>query len=63
MSELMLTRLGGPQGSILGSILFDFYVLDLQGQVDQPRFQYADDHHCGAWCKADQRMVGRLKIS
>ena len=43
MSELIQTRFGVPLGSILGPVLFNLYVTDLQGQIEQPCFQYADD--------------------
>ena len=43
MSEPMLARFGVPHGSILGFVLFNLYVTDLQGEMVQPCFQYADD--------------------
>ena len=39
----MLTRFGVPRGSILGPVLFNLYVTDLQGEMVQPCFHYADD--------------------
>ena len=32
-----------PQGSILGPVLFNLYVADLQKKLDCPCYQYADD--------------------
>ena len=68
MSELVLTRFGVPRGSILGLVLFNFYVTDLQGEMELPCFQYADDTATivpipiQLLHKADQRTVAHLKM-
>ena len=42
-SDLDNVVFGIPQGSILGPIIFNLYVSDLQGQLQCRCFQYADD--------------------
>ena len=42
-SEMAPVHFGVPQGSILGPVLFNLYVADLQGMLDCPCYQYADD--------------------
>ena len=42
-SEMVPVHFGVPQGSILGPVLFNLYVADLQGMLDCPCYQYADD--------------------
>ncbi len=42
-SEKLETRFGVPQGSILGPLIFNIYVSDLQGKVQCHCYQYADD--------------------
>lgn len=48
-SEMVNVQYGVPQGSILGPVLFNLYVNDLQADVNCSCFQYADDttmyHH------------------
>jgi len=41
--EMAPVHFGVPQGSILGLALFNLYVADLQGMLDCPCYQYADD--------------------
>ena len=43
LSELAYVEFGVPQGSILGPVLFNLYVADLQRELDCPCYQYADD--------------------
>ena len=43
LSELAYVEFGVPQGSILGPVLFNLYVADLQKELDCPCYQYADD--------------------
>ena len=49
-SDTLDVRFGVPQGSILGPILFNLYVNDLQSNLDCQSFHYADDttlyEHC-----------------
>ena len=42
-SEVKNVNCGVPQGSILGPVLFNIYVADLQENVNVQCFQYADD--------------------
>ena len=42
-SEVKNVNFGVPQGSILGPVLFNIYVADLQENLDVKSFQYADD--------------------
>ena len=42
-SEVKNVNFGIPQGSILGPVLFNIYVADLQDDVDLKCFLYADD--------------------
>ena len=40
---LCIVNFGAPQGSILGPVLFNIYVADLQDNANVKCFQYADD--------------------
>ena len=43
LSELGYLEFGVPQGSILGPVMFNSYVADVQKKLDCPCYQYADD--------------------
>ena len=43
VSERIEVRFGVPQGSILGPVLFNIYVADLQSEMKMKGYQYADD--------------------
>ena len=65
MSESVNVRFGVPQGSVLGPILFNLYVSDLQDHLPSSigSFQYADDTTIYSSCPALelQRCVQELK--
>ena len=42
-SELARVQFGVPQGSVLGPVILNFYVADLQNQLQKPCYQFADD--------------------
>ena len=42
-SETATVKFGVPQGSILGPVIFNLYVADLQDALNCPCYQYADD--------------------
>ena len=42
-SETATVKFGVPQGSILGAVIFNLYVADLQDTLNCPCYQYADD--------------------
>lgn len=65
MSESVNVRFGVPQGSVLGPILFNLYVSDLQDHLPSSigSFQYAYDTTIYSSCPAPelQRCVQELK--
>ena len=42
-SDMAKVQLGVPQGSILGPVMFNLYVADLQSELQCDCYQYADD--------------------
>ena len=50
-SSRKLVNFGVPQGSVLGPILFNLYVTDLQDGIETKICQYADDTTCYAHSK------------
>ena len=42
-SDTATVEFGDPQGSILGPVIFNLYVADLQSELQRDCYQYADD--------------------
>ena len=42
-SDMATVEFGVPQGSILGPVIFNLYVTDLQSELQCDCYQYADD--------------------
>ena len=42
-SDMATVEFGVPQGSILGPVIFNLYVADLQSELQCDCYQYADD--------------------
>lgn len=55
LSDRIEVRFGVPQESILGPVLFNIYVADLQSEVKMKGYQYADD--TTLYCHAKPKHV------
>lgn len=62
-STMGLVQFGVPQGSVLGPILFNLYVTDLQDTVHGTICQFADDTSCYDYCKPKDIANSIVKLT